>query len=114
MAKYVYVTGDTNDGDYTSTLNKIEAIEDYQGRDVTEEELEKLLEKVAGLVKTNKGYHTWCIHEYAKPKEDPTIVYKGKITPEEVELFNECFVPSGIHSIEAIQILEVSDIKTLL
>lgn len=118
---YVIIQADMNDADYCSSKNLLE----------TEEEI-KIVERVAAAIKSFKPYksedkkwthhHNWPAGENS-PREDlgeksPKELYvdSGKITEEEYDFFSD-ITPHGeygIHTIESIELLTVTEERELL
>lgn len=103
MKKLLYISADTNDGDYVSLKTPI-----------TEEELEKILPVIAVLKEKkekNRGWasHNWVTLDCARSAQDyPENMYFGLLTPEQIEMFQE-YVPYGqygTHTIVEISIIE--------
>ncbi len=102
MKRYVIIKADTNDGDYVTSKNEIT------------EELEKVIRKVCKVIKKDQS---WGTSEMLEEDNDPQRwVKKGKLTEEEVEIFSY-LAPSGeygIHTIESVEIIEVTKETVLL
>ena len=92
MKYTIIIEADINDGDYIQR----ESI-------INDKELE-FIKKIISVIKENKG-HNWGSGEQCMPDEHPCVVYKNKLTEEEIEKFEE-FLPwgeYGIHSVTAIK-----------
>lgn len=103
MKKYLIIKADTNDADYVQEKNL-----------VSDSQLKKL-EPIIKAIKACKEHHNWPNHDGSDKTIEET--YEGILTEEQIEFMQE-FVPSGgdygVHSIESIELLEVSKEKTLL
>ena len=105
MTKYIYITADTNDGDYVSDMTII-----------TDEELE-IIKPVIEAIKNCKTSHNWETGEMAgncRPKD--LYVKTGILTQEQVDDFSE-YCPHGeygIHTIEEITLYNVESEEELL
>lgn len=117
--KYLYITADSNDGDYVSQINKID-----------EDDLKSLL-PLFEAIKNFKPYsakgfthrHNWPHGdgEYI-PREDlgekPLYeLYEGVLTSEQIDFFNEDYCPygeNGVHTIKDIRVLTVIEDKSYL
>lgn len=100
----VYIKADTNDGDYITSEKRL-----YEKADID------TIRKVAAAIKNCEAFHNWGMGEYCRDNESPYVVYKDVLTDDEIDLFNE-YVPYGeygIHSIEQIQIREVTVLEDL-
>jgi len=95
--KYVEITVDTNDGDYVT--------ERYS---LLDGELEKY-RKIASALKIKHG--RWPKGQMAGKNDNPSLIYNGLLTNEEIEWFNEStqYPEYGFHSIESIKILTIVD-----
>jgi hypothetical protein len=94
--KYIYITADTNDGDYI-----------YQLSQITEEQLEEI-QPVIDAVKANNGDFS------CRDMGDSGERLYGDL-PGYDEFYDH--VPRGqygIHTIESIEVFTVSDVKTLM
>ena len=109
MEKYLYSVGDTNDADYTSTLEKI-----------TDEQLEKFAPIIDAIQKFSNdpvnGYkHNYDLSEYGNEADCPTTLYASDtISKELIEEFIEVVGLWGVHSLESIEVLEVASRKKLV
>lgn len=99
MKKYIIVEADTNDGDYITEKSII-----------TDEKIIKLKE-----ILNKCEIDSWGRGDMKDDDNDPKILYP-ELTGEEIE-FIEDFLPFGeygIHTIESIEILEISNEERLL
>lgn len=99
----LYIKADTNDADYVTSEKKIR-----------EGDLDTI-RKVAEAIRDCKAYHNWGLGECCNEEESPYEVYKGILTEEEIEVFDE-YTPYGeygIHSIKEIQIREIKILEDL-
>lgn len=101
MQKYIIVKADTNDADYITKKSKI-----------TDEQIKKI-KHITKII--SKNDNSWGKGEvgYNDKFEDR---YKDLLSEEEMNLF-ENFTPFGewgIHSIESVEILEVTNEEKLL
>lgn len=120
--KYILICGDTNDGDYIDSINKID--------DGTFESIKPLIQAIKDFqpytVKTNNSYATDWTHKSNFPnseynREDlgeksAQELYKDIVSEDVFETFIE-LIPHGehgIHTIKEIKILEVSSCSSLL
>lgn len=99
MTKYIYIVGDTNDGDYVAELKKLDP------------KTEILITPVIAAIKASKRSHNFDISEYgendAEEKYGHLMGYK-----EFIDLIP--YGEYGIHTIVSIEILEVNYKKKLL
>ena len=103
MQQYIIIKGDTNDADYTTAISKI-----------TNEqlaEIQPVIDAIIAKKKTHPWEHNWPIYEYAD--ESPKDLYP-QLTEDQIAIFEEGFVPSGIHSIDSIKVWQVAEEKTFL
>src|ERR1700756_3902837 len=113
---FVFVQGDTNDADYVSQLTEVKGW-DFDNQKMTENDLINLVKKVGEIVKKQGRHNNWDNSDYGEESNRPTEMYKGKLTEEEIGLFEEIYVPhgsDGIHTINEIKILEVSKLTNIL
>ena len=109
MEKYLYSVGDTNDADYTATLEKI-----------TDEQLEKFAPIIDAINKfgsdtTNRNRHNYDATEWSNKNDCPTALYASDtISKELIEEFMEVVGLYGIHTLESIEVLEVASRKKLV
>lgn len=105
MNKYIEITADTNDGDYVSQRSKI-----------TDAQIEAL-KPVIKAIKAVGGHHNWETGEMIEGRSPKELYLDTNIlSKHEVDLFYE-FVPCGeygIHTIESVKILVVSEEISLL
>lgn len=117
--KYIYVVADTNDADYISKLRKI-----------TEEEYQLILPVIQAIkdFKPYKAieerYNSSWHHHHNYPTSDCCRDDLGEKSVEELyghldgfELFDYEFRPNdeyGIHTIETVEIFEVTNVETLI
>lgn len=97
------VKADTNDADYVTELTE-------GAFNLT------LVKKVAKAIKECKTNMNWGTGEMCDGEDHPSVLYKGKLTEEEIEEFRD-LCPSGeygIHSIESITLYEIISRKTIL
>ena len=94
--KYLIVTGDTNDADYTSKKTLI-----------TDAKLERLKPLFEAL-KNCKADYNWGINEYIDMKDSThsTYVKTGILTEKQLDYF-QGFIPYDIHTITKIEVIEV-------
>lgn len=102
MKKIVLIEGDTNDADYV-TREEI----------VSEKDIE-FLKKIGEALKNTPAqcYHNWGNSDYCDKEESPYAMYKDVLTKKEIDNFNDNFCPygeHGIHTIESIRILTISE-----
>lgn len=99
--KYVEIKADTNDGDYVT--------ERYT---LLDGELERY-KKVAVDLKEKHG--KWPKGEMAGKNDNPSLIYAGILTDEDIEWFNEStpYGEYGIHTIESITILTIIEEEVL-
>ena len=87
----ISVKGDTNDGDYVTQ----ETETDIDGLD--------LVKRIAAAISSTKERHNWNLSEWKSyDEEDPFDLYKGILSFDDIDLFNDTFVPhpdGGIHTI---------------
>ena len=103
MKKYVIVIGDTNDGDYIIEKNPI--------TDKQISQLKTIISKLTG------GYNNWDTRwEYADNNQLATQVYKDVLSKEDFQLMQQIipYGEYGIHTIESIEILVVTEEIKLL
>lgn len=104
---YVYVKADSNDADYVTTFEKVSTCEELD-----------LINRVANAVAKDPE-HRWFTNERWDPLEgnDPVEIYKDYLSEDDVDLFNECYIPYdeyGIHTIEEIKLLHIESMDDLL
>ncbi len=101
MKKYIEIEADHNDADYVTSRHK-----------VTDKALAKL-EPIIEAIKAQHG-HNWDNSEYGD--EDPATMYKGVLTQEQIDFFNDLvpYAEHGIHTITNIKLLVVAQEKDLL
>lgn len=109
MKQLLIIKADTNDADYVHSITEIKGY--------LEEHL-PTIRKVAQVIKDHKPQYTcsWGTSYNCSADEHPREVYKGLLTEEEIDIFSDV-CPSGengIHSIEGVQILTVTDDETLV
>lgn len=107
MPKYlVIVKADHNDADYTEMVVTAK-LEDLD-----------LVRKVAVVLNDypfEKHQYNWAQRYEYQHSEDktPEEMYKDYLTPEEVEIFQDTYVPMdencGVHTIKSIRIIEVAN-----
>jgi hypothetical protein len=109
MTLYIKVKGDTNDADYITLFEKVSHMD------------LKLVNKVANAIATVNEAHpyenNWPNSEYSRGSLDDLYIKPGLLTEDEVDIFNENYVPwgmGGVHSIESIQILDIVSIEEKL
>jgi hypothetical protein len=105
MPLYIQVRADTNDADYVSSFEIID-----------EDDLE-FIKHVGAAIKTVGQRHNWPTSKYASETFSELYVDKDLLTEEEIEDFNELYVPYGeygVHTIASIQILDISSISEVL
>lgn len=107
--KYLKIVADSNDADYVTSFNSLR------------EEDEDLINKLAKLILQKEDenkenyFHNWPNKEWYEVT--PRDLYPELTEEEHDVLFYENYIPScedGIHTIESIEILEVSNVKVLL
>lgn len=104
MKKYILIKADTNDADYV-----------MEKHEITDEQL-KELEPIFKAIKECKISHNWATGEYCDKEDTPENVYKGILTEEQILLFEE-YTPYGeygIHTIESIDVLTVTEERNIL
>lgn len=107
MPKYLLIIkADTNDADYVEETHEINEEDNF--------DFERL-KKIVGIVKEQKG-HNWGIGEYCNNDEMPSVVYKDKLTKDEIEWFNDLAPHGGygIHTIKSIKLYEITSKEELL
>ncbi len=100
MKKYAIVTGDYNDGDYVTEKNEI-----------TDDEINQLKTIIQVL---NENDNHWSTSDQRDNRQ--MSYYKDKLTEDDVNLISK-FIPYaeyGIHTIESIEILTVTEELKLL
>ena len=114
MKKYIVITADMNDGDYTTEISLIKDIEEW----ITKEEIEQLFTKLGNVLKEHSPKHGHNWPTYDGSKETPYTLYSGYLTEEEIETIQELgYIPygeDGIHTIKSIEILTVIEKLKLL
>lgn len=109
MKKYLLVIkADTNDADYVYTVEE-----------KTEKQLDiERLRRIAKAISTCKANYNWCVGETFNEEFDvaPEELYKDVLSPEDIEWFDELRPHGeyGIHTIEYINVYEISSRKELL
>jgi hypothetical protein len=102
MKYYLVVQADTNDADYVMEKSEI-----------SKEEIEDI-KRIAKVIKSCKERHNWPDNDGEESIEE---LYKGQLSQEDIEYFSQ-YVPSGgeygVHSIDFIELLEVSKETKLL
>lgn len=102
MKKILIIEADTNDADYVTSEHTI-----------TDKQVEEL-KSIIKVIKACEADCNWCSTGY---DDGPEVVYKGKLTDEQIELMSD-LVPSGgeygIHTITSIRVLEVVKTTKLL
>lgn len=99
------VVCDTNDADYITKFEKV------SGKEIIEDVM-PIVEALRRFMPSETFRHNWP-NLWDDP-EKPSDIYD--LTEEQVELFNECYLPSfegGTHTIKEISISEWKDVKTL-
>lgn len=112
---FIFVEGDTNDADYVSKLTEVKGF-NFGNQKITKDQLISLVKKIGKILK-KQGGHNWEDDLDYDSDNDPKILYKGKLTEDEIEIFQEEFVPhgeNGIHTISEIKILEVLKVTNVL
>lgn len=110
MKKLLIIKADTNDADYIHEIIPVEGF--------VEESLPVII-KVAAAIKeynaANAYGHNWDVSEYSRNKS-PQEIYKGKLTEEEIEIFQEICPHGhdGIHTINSITIYTITNEQQLL
>ena len=103
MKKYLIIKADMNDGDYVSEKNL-----------VSDEQLKELM-PIIKAIKACKEDHNWPNYDGAD--KDFKELYEGILTDRQIDLMMY-YTPSGgdggIHTIESIELLEVSKETKLL
>lgn len=102
------IKADTNDGDYVTSTTT-----------VTEKEIEQLksiLDVIKAKFPQGKWRHNWAVGDVARPGEGPEDVYKGLLTPEQIEWFDDLCPHGeyGIHTIESVIYYPLPDKVSLL
>lgn len=104
MKNILIIKADTNDADYVYSINE-----------VSNEEIQelKLIVKAVEEAKAPHG-HNWDTSDYTDM--GPKKLYEGKLTVEQMDLFSDyCpYGEYGIHTIEEVRILKVSEEIKLL
>jgi len=116
--KYLYVVGDQNDADYVTKLKPIEQSD--LDRFMPLIQAIKDFKFYSGVSKSGMSFthqHNWPRNEYC-PREDlgekPVEEIYGHIDPELIEEFEETYIPWDIHSVESIEVLEITKRRNLL
>lgn len=113
MKKYIIIKADTNDADYITSKNEITEEQIILIKPVIEQlQIRKNKLEEDRLKNWNEWRHNWETSEYGR-LGTPTKMYveTGLLTQDQVDLFEE-FTPygeDGIHTIESVEILEVSE-----
>lgn len=99
MKRVLIIKADTNDGDYITSEHEIKGWL-----------LDKLdsLTKIASAIKDCSNHYNW---PYGQCEGNPRAIYAGILTDDEIDFFND-LVPYGewgIHTIESIRILTISE-----
>lgn len=118
MKKYIIIKADVNDGDYISSKHEI-----------TDENLEIVKPIIQAINEFNEDksikyqkYNWWTMDDHSRgssPEQylSPEERYKDKVSQEAFDYFNE-LLPymdnENIHTIESIELLEVSKQERLL
>lgn len=102
MKTIIIITADHNDGDYVYSIHEEKYLKPIN-------EVIDFLKKIASVL--NKGSYNWCTNQRAEDEENPEKLYKGILTGDEIESFNQLvpYVEYGIHTIESIRILKVEE-----
>lgn len=101
MKKILIIEADTNDADYVTSEHTI-----------TDKDIETL-KPIVKVIKGCKTHHNWSTTGY---DDGPEVIYKGKLTDEQMEWMND-LVPNeeyGIHTITSIKVFEVVNTIRLL
>lgn len=110
MKKYIEIKADTNDGDYIVERSKI-----------IDSEIEEILPVINAIKEFNKIHsrgseeYNWNTIEGSRYKS-PYETYKNILTKDQINLFQD-YCPNGeygIHTIESITILHVTQEDKLL
>lgn len=102
MKFYLYIEGDTNDGDYIGRLREINEIDIPR------------IKKVTDAIKNNPEIE-WSVHEYTDETYED-FIEKGLVSEEDADFFNG-FIPygeTGVHTIEKINLIKVESEEDLL
>lgn len=102
MKKYIVIEADINDADYITEFSVI-----------TDEDL-NLLRPVIEVIKNCKQRPNWPDSDYSN--ESPYELYEDVLTKEQIDLMRD-YIPhgeNGIHTIESIKVLTVSEEENLL
>ena len=90
------ITADTNDADYVTSISQ-----------VTWQDIVDIM-PIVGVIKAwsaeHKNGHNWCMGEVSRNGERPWDIYKGLLTDEQIDLFDD-YVPRGeygVHTIESV------------
>jgi len=107
MGKYLKITADTNDADYITEETEIKGW--------VEENLDTILKvgrEVLKYGRENPYKHNWDNIDHSAAYQD---AYKGVITQEELEVFSEVcpYHEWGIHSIESIEVREITVLEKI-
>lgn len=107
METYALIKVDCNDSDYKYSFNKISTCEEID-----------LIVRVSEAV-ANDENHRWYTNERLDKEtgKDPRIIYKDSLTEDDIDFFEECFLPCdeyGIHTIKEIKLLQIESIEDLL
>jgi hypothetical protein len=108
MKKYLVITGDVNDGDYVMCQHEV--------TDKQIEALTPIIEAVKKYKKENPYEVNWNLGQAREQR--PEEMYKGILTEQQVDSFNG-WLPcgengEGIHSVESINVLVVTEEIRLL
>ena len=113
MSYQLIVTGDTNDGDYTTEITYFDegdSIEYYNEDESTS--FIPYMDLINKLAKSLKKGYNWGNSEYSGKDESPFVLYKDVLSEVDIDLLSS-LVPSGIHSIKTIELNVITDTKTL-
>ena len=115
MKKYIIITADTNDADYITSKNEIS---DDQLEEI--KPIIKVLQDRKKLFKESKNWdlrHNWECGEIDNGKTPEELyVNNGLLTQNQIDIFQEYlpYADYGLHTIENIEILEISNEEKLL
>ena len=112
MKKYILISADVNDGDYINSKNEI-----------TDEELKLIMPVINAINDFNedksikKQKYNWYTIDDRNKTPESLYINTGKCTNKSFDAFSEllpCMETESIHTIESIEILEISNEIKLL
>lgn len=117
MKLLLIIKADTNDADYVFTHNVItpEKLEELKPIFAAIAAFKPYKTKIEGASREWSHDHNWpngdCYRDDLGEKT-PVEIYAGTLTQDQVEEFEDCYVPCGIHDIVSIKVLEVANETT--